>query len=31
VRGDRVHNLLPAPGQVDDQFTTQGRVRPTVD
>jgi hypothetical protein len=27
VRGDRVHDLLPAPGQLDDQFATQGRVR----
>jgi hypothetical protein len=31
VRSDGVHNLLPAPGQLDDQFATQGRVRPAVD
>jgi hypothetical protein len=31
VRGDRVHDLLPAPRQLDDQFAMQGRVRPAVD
>ena len=31
VRGDRLHHLLPAPGQLNDQFPTQGRVRPAVD
>jgi hypothetical protein len=31
VRGDRVHDLLPAWGQLDDQFATRGRVRLAVD
>jgi hypothetical protein len=35
VRGDCVHNLLPAPGQLDDRFATQGRggrrsIKPAV-
>jgi hypothetical protein len=31
VRGDRVHDLLPAQGQLDDQVATRGRVRSAVD